>query len=294
MGRIILGDCIQELPKIENNSVHLLLSDIPYGIGAEDWDVLHSNTNSAYMGSSPSQKKAGSIFKHRGKPLNGWSEADKMIPLEYYNWCKSWAMESFKVLVPGASVFIFAGRRYAHRCVAAFEDSGFIFKDMLAWEKEQAAHRAQRVSVVYKKRGDLVNAEKWDGWKLGNLRPSFEPILWFIKPYKLGGTLADNIINYNVGAYNEKAILKYIEKASNIISVKVSKTDKGLHPTQKPLELMKLLIELTTLEGQTVLDPFCGSGTTLLAAKQLHRDYIGIEISEPYFSIAQKRIDDLV
>lgn len=57
MGRIILGDCIQELPKIENNSVHLLLSDIPYGIGAEDWDVLHSNTNSAYMGSSPSQKK---------------------------------------------------------------------------------------------------------------------------------------------------------------------------------------------------------------------------------------------
>ena len=81
MGRIILGDCIQELPKIENNSVHLLLSDIPYGIGAEDWDVLHSNTNSAYMGSSPSQKKAGSIFKHRGKPLNGWSEADKMIPL---------------------------------------------------------------------------------------------------------------------------------------------------------------------------------------------------------------------
>ena len=57
---------------------------------------------------------------------------------------------------------------------------------------------------------------------------------------------------------------------------------------------MKLLIELTTLEGQTVLDPFCGSGTTLLAAKQLHRDYIGIEISEPYFSIAQKRIDDLV
>lgn len=74
-----------------------------------------------------------------------------MIPLEYYNWCKRWAMESFKVLVPGASVFIFAGRRYAHRCIAAFEDSGFIFKDMLAWEKEQAAHRAQRVSVVYKK-----------------------------------------------------------------------------------------------------------------------------------------------
>lgn len=292
MNNIILGDCVKEIPKLDRNSVHLLLSDIPYGIGAEDWDVLHSNTNSAYMGTSPSQQQAGTVFKHRGKPLNGWSEADKKIPLEYYNWCKNWARECYEILVPGASAFIFAGRRNAHRCITALEDCGFIFKDMLAWEKEQAAHRAQRVSVVYERRNDIENSQKWYGWKLGNLRPIFEPILWFMKPYKLGGTLADNLIQYDVGAYNEKAILQYIDSASNVIKIKTAKTDKGLHPTQKPIELMKLLIELTTLDGQVVLDPFCGSGSTLLAAKQLKRNYIGIEINEDYYKIAKNRVEN--
>lgn len=292
MNDIILGDCIQVIKTVNTNSIHLMLSDIPYGIGAEGWDVLHSNSNSAYMGTSPSQKQAGAIFKHRGKPLNGWSEADKRIPLEYYNWCKTWAQKVYDVLVPGASVFIFAGRRNAHRCITALEDSGFIFKDMLAWEKEQAAHRAQRVSIVYERRKDYENAEKWNGWKLGNLRPLFEPILWFMKPYKLGGTIADNLIQHHVGAYNEKSILNYIESASNIIRIKTSKSDKGLHPTQKPLELMKLLIELTTVEGQIVLDPFCGSGSTLLAAKELDRNYIGIEIDRTYFEIAKKRLEN--
>lgn len=292
MSNIILGDCVNEIPKLDKDSVHLLLSDIPYGIGVEDWDVLHSNTNSAYMGTSPSQQQAGSIFKHRGKPLNGWSEADKKISLEYYNWCKIWARECYNVLVPGASAFILAGRRYAHRCIAAMEDCGFIFKDMIAWEKERAAHRAQRVSVVYERRKDVINSQKWIGWKLGNLRPIFEPILWFMKPYKLGGTIADNLIQYNVGAYNENAVLKYLDKASNVIKIHTDRNDKGLHPTQKPIELMKLLIELTTIKGQIVLDPFCGSGSTLLAAKQLGRNYIGIEISEKFYKVAKNRVGD--
>ena len=86
MNEVITGDSIKEIKKIESESVHLILSDIPYGISFEDWDVLHNNTNSALLGSSPAQEKAGSVFKKRGKPLNGWSEADKKIPLEYYNW----------------------------------------------------------------------------------------------------------------------------------------------------------------------------------------------------------------
>ena len=113
-----------------------------------------------------------------------------------------------------------------------------------------------------------------------------------MKPYKLGGTLADNLIQYNVGAYNEKAMQQYIGNASNVIKIKASKYDRGLHPTQKPIALMKLLIELTTIEGQTVLDPFCGSGSTLLAAKQLNREYIGMEINEAYYKIAKSRIEN--
>jgi len=295
MGKLILGDSIQEIKKLHNDSIHLILSDIPYGISFDQWDVLHNNTNSALLGKSPAQEKS-TLFKSRGKPLNGWSEADKKIPIEYYQWCSQWASEWLRVLKPGASCFIFAGRRYAHRCICALEDVGFIFKDMLAWQKDSAAHRAQNVSVVFERRNDTANANKWKGWKIGNLRPLFEPILWFMKPYVIGETLTDNIAQNELGAYNEFAIKNNsllnqgIEVCSNIIKCRAEKTDRGLHPAQKPVALMKYLIELTTLKGQTVLDPFCGCGSSLQAAKELERDYIGIEINPEYFETVCNRL----
>jgi site-specific DNA-methyltransferase (adenine-specific) len=63
------------------------------------------------------------------------------------------------------------------------------------------------------------------------------------------------------------------------------------HPTVKPLKLMEWLIELLTKKGQIVLDPFAGSGTTLLGCVRLDRRYIGIELSAEYCQIAQMRID---
>ena len=63
------------------------------------------------------------------------------------------------------------------------------------------------------------------------------------------------------------------------------------HPTVKPIALMEYLINMVTREGQTVLDPFAGSGTTLIAAKKLGRKYIGIELEPEYVKIAKARID---
>lgn len=298
MNKIINGDSILVIKEIEDNSIHLILSDIPYGIGIDEWDVLHQNTNSALLGASPAQEKS-SIFKRRGKPLNGWSEADKNIPKEYYDWCKLWAEDWLRVLKPGASCFIFAGRRYAHRCISALEDSGFIFKDMISWQKDAAAHRAQNVSVVFKNRNDMSNYEKWKGWKLGNLRPLFEPILWFMKPYPIGSTLTDNIKLHEVGGFNENYIKENnllnegIEVSSNIIKCKTESTDRGLHPAQKPISLMKYLIGMTTIEGQVVLDPFCGCGSTLVAAKEMNRQYIGIEKESKFCTLITERLDSI-
>jgi site-specific DNA-methyltransferase (adenine-specific) len=67
-------------------------------------------------------------------------------------------------------------------------------------------------------------------------------------------------------------------------------TGNRLHPTQKPLSILRPLITSFTAPGAVVLDPFAGSGSTLVAAQQLGRSYIGIEMDEQYHAIAQKRL----
>ena len=291
---LIQGDSIEIVKTFPSSSVHAIISDIPYGIGLEDWDILHSNTNSAYGGTSPAQISGGGLFRRRGKPMNGWSEADKNIPREYQAWCSLWAPDWLRVLKPGGTCFVFAGRRYAHRCIIALEDSGFTFREMLAWEKNNAPRRAQRLSAVYERRSDSENAAKWEGWRVGNPAPMFEPVLWFQKPYKTGGTITDNVIYHELGAWNEQALQRYNtchDNCSNIIRVQVSHNDRGLHIAQKPLKLMELLVALVTVEGQIVLDPFAGSGTTCVAARNLGRHYIGIDIDAENIHTACERLE---
>lgn len=65
------------------------------------------------------------------------------------------------------------------------------------------------------------------------------------------------------------------------------------HPTIKPLELVKRHLKHSTNEGDIVLDPFCGSGTTLKACQELNRQYIGFEINEKYYNIAKDRLNNI-
>lgn len=287
---VVLADGITAVRNLDESSIHLILSDIPYGIGADEWDVLHNNTNSAFLGTSPAQIKAGAVFRRRGKPLNGWSEADRQIPAEYQRWCESFAGEWLRILKPGGSALVFAGRRLSHRCVVAFEDAGFTFKDSLAWLRESAPHRAQRISVVFQRRGDEAGAEQWAGWRIGNLRPTFEPILWFVKPYAIGTTIADNVLIHGVGAFNEQAFVRYEQVPDNVLRSGFAKSEGGLHIAQKPVKLLQALIELTTVRGQLVLDPFCGSGSTLVAAKLAGREYMGFEIDPHAVEVAKERL----
>jgi len=76
----------------------------------------------------------------------------------------------------------------------------------------------------------------------------------------------------------------------NIIKYQAPKGKSRIHPTQKPLSLLKKLIELSTNKGDLVLDPFMGSGTTAVACIELDRKYIGFEKSKKYCKMAEKRI----
>jgi site-specific DNA-methyltransferase (adenine-specific) len=66
---------------------------------------------------------------------------------------------------------------------------------------------------------------------------------------------------------------------------------KGLHPTQKPLELIEYLVKTFTNENDLILDPFMGAGTTGVACKHFNRRFIGIELDSNYFKIAKERIE---
>ena len=109
-------------------------------------------------------------------------------------------------------------------------------------------------------------------------------------PRLTGTTIADNALNHGVGGYNEEAFLKYEPSPDNILRSGFVKNEGGLHPTQKPVRLMQELIELTTQPGQLVLDPFCGSGSTLVAARNTGRQFMGMEMSEEYARIAEQRL----
>jgi site-specific DNA-methyltransferase (adenine-specific) len=82
------------------------------------------------------------------------------------------------------------------------------------------------------------------------------------------------------------------EKPLNLLTVKPVWNPDRLHPNEKPIDLLKLLISYSTVEGETVLDPFAGSGSTLAAAEELGRNWIGIEIDPQWYEIAKMQIHE--
>lgn len=264
---LMKGDCLERMKEIPDNSVDVVISDIPYGIDFSTWDVTHSNKNSALLGSSPAQE-GKAVFKTRGKPKNGWSEEDKKRPYEFQKFCESWLSELYRVVKPCSPLIVFSGRQNQHRFTVAAEDKGFIFKDIITWDKISAPFRAQNINKVLEKRGlPLHNKE----YRLGNLAPTTEPIVWCFKPYETGTTITDNFIENSLGCFcsdkHKKNVIPHSCKVKN-----------RLHETEKPVELLEDLVEMFSVEGHTILDLFMGSGSTIKAAHNLNRKSIGIEM----------------
>ena len=86
----------------------------------------------------------------------------------------------------------------------------------------------------------------------------------------------------------------YIQEFTNYPKTIIEFNNEGktVHPTQKPISLMEYLIKTYTNENETVLDFTMGSGSTGVACKNTNRDFIGIEMDEKYFKIAEQRIKE--
>jgi site-specific DNA-methyltransferase (adenine-specific) len=204
---LMFGDCLERMKEIPDASVDVCISDIPYGIDFDEWDVTHNNSNSALLGQSP--KNVGSkLFKSRGKPLNGWSQEDKLRTRQFQDWCSTWLSEVYRVLKPCSPILILCGRQNQHRFTCASEDAGFILKDVITWNKGKAPFRAQKVSNIYEQRGLPLDYE--GDWRLGNLSPYCEPIIYMFKPYKVGTTITDQFMENKLGCFDANILTKNI------------------------------------------------------------------------------------
>lgn len=117
---------------------------------------------------------------------------------------------------------------------------------------------------------------------------STETILWAKKNPK-----AKHKFNYQaMRKINDPAVDKQMLSLWKIMPPRKSEKLLGKHPTQKPISLLNRIVEAATNEGDVVLDPFVGSGTTALACINYNRKFIGIDESDEYLALAKLRIND--
>jgi len=100
-------------------------------------------------------------------------------------------------------------------------------------------------------------------------------------------------LRYEPIFYGSKGLHYLNSYQDDIIQCQIDRGNARIHPTQKPIAVCEYFIKNSTKENYLVLDPFAGSGTTLVAAKRLKRNYIGIELDGGYCEIAQKRLNEV-
>jgi DNA modification methylase len=315
--RVVLGDTLELLPELPDESVDAVVCDPPYGIDIKGhaWD--------------------GRSIRTHARQLNG-----RMTPgRAFERWTTTWATELHRVLKPGGHVVAFGATRMVHRLTSGLEDGGLEIRDMLMWIFGPGIPKSRR----------------YEHGRATTLKPFYEPIVLARRPVE--GATADNLARHGTGALNvdDCAVLTPREPGTrrwpphvlashstacrpNACSAEcpvglledqrpgssrflyVTKTrraerDAGCehlpaqrlahfpsttnahkvplhnaHPTVKPIDLMRWLVRLVTPPGGLVLDPFCGSGSTGIAAVLEQRRFVGIERNPEYVEVARARI----
>lgn len=138
----------------------------------------------------------------------------------------------------------------------------------------------------------------------GNASRFFKSILYYPKASKsernkgCEGLEEKNVLGYEIDPEHPyrsgKMNNSNIHQLTMAMTGKPPKPQKNNHPTVKPIALMEYLIKMVTPKGGIVLDPFTGSGSTLVAAKQNGFQYIGIEMTEEYITIIEARLNAVV
>ncbi len=268
---LIHGDCKTELQQIEQSSIDLIYLDPPFF--TQKKQILKNKNNKEYS------------FE------DSWDDINT-----YKNYIQERLKECQKVLKNTGSLFLHCDRSASHYLRIALDDIFGVtnFQSEIIWSYKRWSNakkgllNAHQVIFFYSKTKDF----------------KFNPVYTDYSPT----TNIDQIFQKRVRDKNGKTVYKTSENGN----VELIKEKKGVplsdvweipylnpkakervgYPTQKPIVLLERIIKLVTDEGDTVLDPFCGSGTTLVASKLLKRKYIGLDQSHEAIELSKKRLDN--
>lgn len=293
--RLIQGDAKEVLAKLPALSVSACVTDPPYNyefIGHK-WNTQEIERRME-RASAPNSKILVKNIPYGSHLAGGvrnarWYERVRNNIVEYQDWCFEWARPLFEACVPGAPVAVFNSTRTAAHVQVALERAGFYARDILVYRRHSGIPKGLNFSAKLKK-GNDPDAEKWEGWH-SCFRNEWEAIVLVQKP--LDTNYETNIKKYGVGLFNTKE--KDGAFSSNIIEGVSNRKDKSLedsHVNEKPIILMDRILKMLVPKNKNivVIDPFCGSGTTLLAAKNHGVSYVGIDIDENCISASRRRL----
>lgn len=243
-------------PYFEDESVTLYLGDSDGTNGGEsvlerlDVDVDHVITDPPYNVSTRNGRD--------GTTVGTLKRADgtaRKVQRNFGDWDHTWEPQTFLTWVEahlpeGGSLIAFT----SEFLIDAYMRTGLNHRNIIYWQKTNPTPAFKRLYVR-----------------------AIEMAVWQVKGK--GGWV------WNAGGYRPNVF------AGPVVSGFRAANGEGReHPTQKPLWLMDEIVQLHTEKGQIILDPFCGSGTTLVSAKRLGRRAIGIEMNEKYAEAAARRL----
>jgi site-specific DNA-methyltransferase (adenine-specific) len=249
------GDCLSILKTIPDQSIDCCITDPPYNISGYDdkKEIGWYKSNKLWT----EKKKFNKIDA-------GW---DKFSDVSYLDFTREWIAEIKRILKPNGNIAIFGSLHNIYKIGVILDELDLKMINSIIWFKRNAfPNITQRMFCE-----------------------STEQIIWATnnsKKYAKNWT-------FNYKTMKEVNGGKQMRNMWDIPNTPQNERKCGKHPSQKPEEVLDRLIKALTKEGDIVIDPFIGSGTTAVSAKKHGRHYIGIDNNKEYLDIAQKRLAKL-
>ena len=195
------------------------------------------------------------------------NSSDKQTNEEYKKFTDLWMEESYRILKKGGTIYTFGGKQNISYMFEKLKSLNMNYISWIVWHYTQGQGRTKGFSSRH---DDILMFSKGGNYKfnLDNIRI----------PQKYFRT-RNNMKGANPGDVWKLSHIHYCEHG------------RTNHPTQKPHALYERMILASSDEGDVILDPFAGSGSSLVVAKKTNRKYIGIEIEEKYCSMIEEELN---